>query len=642
MTKGENTMKKRWYSRWVVLILCIALLVFMPFEVMADGSSDTQPASSDGKTDSKGDAAPNGDKSAIDWSQYSYDELLLIRDNLNDRIHEMERQYAIENGNRIITLSDSEVTLYAKKTHTLKAEVKRVVEDAPVKTTFKWTSSNESVAKVSNTGVVTGIGYGNATITCSATDDEYIFAESVFHVVLPVSGLTLDSANVTLLISEQNPADGTATLTCTVKPNNAHIKDVTWESSNPAVVKVDKKGVLKAVSAGTATITARSKDPMSSTLSATCKVTVQQAVNKITLSKTSLSLNINASETLTAKVLPEKANNKKVTWESSNPKVATVSSTGQVKAVAPGTAKISCTAADGSKVHAECTVTCIQMVTGIKFDVKEKTITLNKNKSTSLKTVITPENATNKSLTWKSSAPSIVSVSSDGKIEAKSGGAATITCTAKDGSKKSASIEVYVPSISVDKTEYTVTAKTGLDIVVHYYGQSKNFSYTATPTNLCGVKTKQNGDAITVSINPKKAGTVTIVLKDSADRRSERKITVTIDHSACYDTTSYPTGEYKKVLRKPGSYKDKKMSIYGRVLQKGTYWLSTYMRVATKGRYDDVFYVVCPNDLASSIIEDDYITVYGVCTGTETYTTVLGASITIPSIEAEKIVRGKK
>ncbi len=623
-------MKKRIYGRLILFLVFSALLALSLFEAKADGElpeSTTDPTSTEGP---------------IDWSQYTYNELLLIRDSLNDHIREMERQYAIENGNRIITLSDAEVTLYTKKTHTLAAEIKRVVEDAPDKTTLVWKSSDESVAKVSNTGVVTGIGYGTATITCSASDDEYIFAESAIHVVLPVSKITLDTSNVSLLLSDQNPSDGTASLSCTVAPDNAHVKDVTWTSSNTEVVTVDERGVIHAISPGTAIITVRSKDPESSTVNATCKVTVLQVVNKITLNKTSLSLNINASETLTATILPANATNKKVTWESSNPKVATVSINGQVKAVGPGTATISCIAADGSKVRATCTVKCIQMITGIKIDVKEKTITLNRDKSTTLKTIIQPANASDKSLTWSSSNPRIVSVTSAGVIKAVSGGAATITCTANDGSGKSVSIEVFVPSISVSRTEYSVSSKSGLDITVQYYGLYRNFSYSVSPSNLFDVKTKQSGDTITLSIVPNKAGTATITLKDSADRRNETKITVNILHSACYDTSSYPKGDYESVLRNPYSYKGGNMSIYGRVLQIGTSWGSTYMRVATRGRYDNVFYVKCSSSIAAGIIEGDYITIYGTCTGTKTYTTVLGASVTIPSIDAEKIVTGKK
>ena len=142
-------MRKRTCVLWVLLILFAVILIASPLEVKADGSIGVSPTS---------EPKPTGDDPFVDWSQYSYDDLLLIRDSLNEYIHEAEVQYAIENGNRIITLSDQEVTLYSRKTYTLTAEVSRVVDDAPTQTTLKWKSSDESVAKVSNTGVITGIG----------------------------------------------------------------------------------------------------------------------------------------------------------------------------------------------------------------------------------------------------------------------------------------------------------------------------------------------------------------------------------------------------------------------------------------------------------------------------------------------------
>lgn len=625
-------MRKRSYLQWVLLLFLATLLILPSVEARADGPDSETPSSEE---------APTSDESYIDWSQFSYEELLLIRDDLDAYIHEMERQYAIENGNRIITLNEEEVTLYNKKTFALQAEVKRVVEDAPEKTTFIWKSSDESVAKVSNTGIVTGMGYGDATITCTASDDEYIFAESVFHIVLPVSALTLDQANVTLLLSDQNPSSALASLSCAIQPENAHIKDVVWSSSDPNIVTVDEKGHLSAVSPGTAMITVRAADPESTARPMTSRVTVLQAVTKLSLSDSSLSININANAQLKVTAFPENASNKKVVWASSNTSVATVTNNGLVRAVAPGTARITCTADDGSGVSVACDVRCIQMITSVKFDTNQRTITVNKGKSSYLRAVILPNNASDKSLTWSSSNSKIVSVTSDGKVTGVSGGSATITCTAKDGSGKTASIEVYVPSIAVNKTEYRVTSKKGLDIEFHYYGRNSDFSYTITPQSLCNISKRQNGDTITLSIIPNKAGAVTVTLKDSSDRRSDTKITIIIDHSACYDTTSYPTGDYSSVLRSPSSYKGMNMSIYGRVLQIGTSWGSTYMRVATRGRYDNVFYVECPTSVASGIIEDDYITIYGTCTGSKTYTAVSGASITIPSIDAEKIVFGR-
>ena len=87
------------------------------------------------------------------------------------------------------------------------------------------------------------------------------------------------------------------------------------------------------------------------------------------------------------------------------------------------------------------------------------------------------------------------------------------------------------------------------------------------------------------------------------------------------------------------------MSIYGKVLQKSEGWGSIVLRVGTGGYgyYDKVFWVEYnTSSVSAKVIEDDYITVYGSCTGAHTYETVMGASVTIPSIEAEKIIIGRK
>ena len=96
-------------------------------------------------------------------------------------------------------------------------------------------------------------------------------------------------------------------------------------------------------------------------------------------------------------------------------------------------------------------------------------------------------------------------------------------------------------------------------------------------------------------------------------------------------------------MRNPNSYKGHSVSIYGKVLQVGTSWGTTWARIGTGGYgyYDNVFYVTIPySAMDENIIEDDMITVYGECTGTETYTTIFGASVTIPSITAEKVMLG--
>ena len=85
------------------------------------------------------------------------------------------------------------------------------------------------------------------------------------------------------------------------------------------------------------------------------------------------------------------------------------------------------------------------------------------------------------------------------------------------------------------------------------------------------------------------------------------------------------------------------MSIRGKVVQKMEGWFgSVTLRVATDSYYfDDVYYVTYDKgDIDINVIEDDFVTIYGICTGTETYETIFGAQVTIPSMKAEKILSG--
>ncbi len=155
-------------------------------------------------------------------------------------------------------------------------------------------------------------------------------------------------------------------------------------------------------------------------------------VTGVTL-KDKASVNIGSTVTLTATVLPSDATYKSVTWSSSDTAVATVSSKGVVKGKKAGTAKITVTTVDGRK-----TATCVVTVNPVKVksvSLKSKA-TVIKGKTIKLEPVITPENATNKSVTWKSSKKSVATVDKNGKVKGKKAGKATITVTTKDGKKK--------------------------------------------------------------------------------------------------------------------------------------------------------------------------------------------------------------
>ena len=166
---------------------------------------------------------------------------------------------------------------------------------------------------------------------------------------------------------------------------------------------------------------------------------------RIQLSKTSVILTKGKSITLGTTVTPMDALNKSVTWASSNTKVATVDSTGKVTAKAVGAVTITCTAKDGSGVKATCKVTVKNPVVKVsKITLNKTSASLVKGDTLALKATVTPTNATNKAVTWKSSNTKIATVSSSGKVTAKAAGTVTITCTAKDGSGKKATCKITV------------------------------------------------------------------------------------------------------------------------------------------------------------------------------------------------------
>lgn len=157
-----------------------------------------------------------------------------------------------------VTITPTSVELIEGETATLTAEV--LPEDAEDKT-VTWESLDESIATVDQTGKVTAVKPGKTKImaTCAskgATCDVTVSGK-------PVESVTVDPAQASLKSGEQKQ------LTATVLPEDAEDKTVTWESSDESVATVDETGLVTAVAAGTATITAKSGEQQG-----TCEISV--------------------------------------------------------------------------------------------------------------------------------------------------------------------------------------------------------------------------------------------------------------------------------------------------------------------------------------------------------------------------------
>ncbi len=155
-------------------------------------------------------------------------------------------------------------------------------------------------------------------------------------------------------------------------------------------------------------------------------------VTGVTLNKTAIELTVGDAEQLTATVAPADATNKSVTWSSNNGSVATVDANGRVTAVSAGSATITVKTEDGGKT-ATCAVTVknpVIHVTGVTLN--RDVMDLYVGDTGQLKATVTPEDATDKSVTWQSSDNAVATVDAGGLVTARSSGSAYIRVYTKD------------------------------------------------------------------------------------------------------------------------------------------------------------------------------------------------------------------
>ena len=170
-----------------------------------------------------------------------------------------------------VTLDQATLSLTEGSTVTLVATV--APDDATDKS-VTWASDDETIATVDNEGKVTAVAAGTATITVTTVDGAKTATCAVTvtaggGATVAVTGVMLDQTTLELLGGSMAP------LVATVQPADATNKDVTWSSDDEAVATVDNAGIVTALAAGTATITATTVDGAKT---ATCAVTITEAV----------------------------------------------------------------------------------------------------------------------------------------------------------------------------------------------------------------------------------------------------------------------------------------------------------------------------------------------------------------------------
>ena len=299
------------------------------------------------------------------------------------------------------------------------AETDEKLAKAAEKLTIEWTSSDESVATVDETGTVTAVAAGEADVTASVKDADIAASTHIKVVVTPTDVVAPES--IDLVTNGEN----TKSLDAKLVPADATDVKLAYESSDESIATVDETGKVTAVANGECTITtyvvADAKDADASELSAVAveaadseetddsvatmpedlaamdsafgvvpenlkaetKVTVTTNVEGITLDKTEGVLTVGNTVTVIATVTPDTATNASVTWSSSDEAIATVDSEGKITAVAPGTATITATSdsnPDASAAYA-VTVQAKKVVTSTSTKTSSKSNSGNTGRS---------------------------------------------------------------------------------------------------------------------------------------------------------------------------------------------------------------------------------------------------------------------
>ena len=270
--------------------------------------------------------------------------------------------------------------------------------------TVYWESSNPAAANVTG-GTVTAVDEGNAVITAYLRDKEgnrieKSAAECPVEVKNPTIKLNKESIRI--------PFGGTAVLTATVEGPDP---TVTWTSATADITVKDGKVTVTDIPSMLATMRPQSVTAEANGVSAVCKIEI---IPKYYFEKETYT--VSAGQTIKPVIVSEGII-PPLTYKSGNPTVAVVDSNGLVKGLQAGTATISATEASGYKI--KCKITVKPVIT-----LSASSATIMKGKTYTLKATVKGGNG--KKITWKSTNPSVATVTSAGKVKGIKKGTATI------------------------------------------------------------------------------------------------------------------------------------------------------------------------------------------------------------------------
>jgi uncharacterized protein YjdB len=339
-----------------------------------------------------------------------------------------------------ITLSETEITV-ALNTKRLQLRATAYPENALNKE-ISWSTTDSTKARVDANGLVTLVKPGTVSIIATSVDSPSVRAICNITIQIPVVSVALDETEKTMYVGE------TARLSYVLLPTNSSTNSVTWTSTNNKVVTVDGTGKVTAKGVGTSVIILKTID---GGYSVYCTITVKKVATGVKLDVSKLDLKSGDIYYIKAELSPKDSTDTNLAWESSDTKVATVDANGKVVAKESGQAIIMARTEAGGIAY--CKVTVTQPVEGLIINFSEKTIYVGDKFE--LKASVSPSEASQLDVIWKSSNPEVATISEDGEVKGLTGGTTLITCTTVEGK--------YTATCVVTVRELVTTIKLNYD-----------------------------------------------------------------------------------------------------------------------------------------------------------------------------------
>lgn len=318
-----------------------------------------------------------------------------------------------------------------------KAEQEKIAEAAS-KLTIEWTSSDEEVVTVNATGLITAVGAGEADVTASAKD---VNISSTTHVKVVITPTGVEAPETLELVTN---GENSKNLDAKMTPEDATEVKLAYESSDDSVATVDENGLVTAVADGECTITTY----VVADAPATAETATQEAAAVVTdEEKTTEGENSETTADSETVTVPDNLD----------------SAFGVVSEGLSATTKVIVT----TKVE--------------KIELDKTEGILYVGNSVTVNAAVTPDNATDTTVTWSSSDESVATVDETGKITAVATGNATITATSEDDSSVSADYELTVQqkkAATTTKNSYSGNTSAGASTAPSYTAPAQ----TVTPS----------------------------------------------------------------------------------------------------------------------------------------------------------------